>query len=144
MPPKKRKSVNCAPPTSLAAGTRSGVPPPLRTTEIPSAEADPSADQRLFGSIGYAGGQWNISATSIPLLAKFASASILHAPVLDRTELKGLYDYIERQPDQEPNYSGDQTDSFLSYMKECGLKLVRAKGPVETFVIDHAAKPSPI
>jgi uncharacterized protein (TIGR03435 family) len=40
-------------------------------------------------------------------------------------------------------YSGDQTASFQSYLAEVGLKLERSKSPIEMFVIDHAAKPSP-
>jgi uncharacterized protein (TIGR03435 family) len=67
----------------------------------------------------------------------------LHVPVLDRTGLSGSFDYTQRQPDLEPKYSGDQSDSFLNYLAEAGLKVERAKGPVETFVIDYAAKPSP-
>ena len=78
----------------------------------------------------------------MPQLAKFAADNILHAPVLDRTELSGSFDYKQPQPDAEPNYS-DNSDSFLRFIPELGLKLERGKGPVEIFVIDHAAKPSP-
>jgi uncharacterized protein (TIGR03435 family) len=113
----------------------------LRPTEIPSAGADLSADLSLFGSIGYVGGSWGISATAMPQLAKFAADYVLHAPVLDRTELSGSFDYKQRLPDLEPNYT-DNSDSFLRLIPELGLKLERSKGPVEIFVIDHAAKPS--
>jgi uncharacterized protein (TIGR03435 family) len=78
----------------------------------------------------------------MPQLVKFASDYVLRAPVLDRTELSGSFDYEQRLPDSEPNYS-DNSDSFLRLISELGLKLERAKGPVEIFVIDHAAKPSP-
>ena len=114
----------------------------LHPTVTPSGGADLSPDRGSFGSIGYAGGRWVISATAMPQLAKFASEYILHAPVLDRTELSGSFDYKQRLPDPEPNYS-DNTDSFLRLIPELGLKLERTKGPVEIFVIDHAAKPSP-
>lgn len=120
---------------------RNGKPLALRPLEIPTGSADP--DSGSFGSIGYAGGQWGVFATSMPQLAKFASDFILHVPVLDRTALSGRFNYRQRVPDLEPKYSGDQSDSFLSFMQELGLKLERAKGPVETLVIDHAAKPSP-
>ena len=79
---------------------------------------------------------------AMPQLAKFASDYVLHAPVVDRTELSGSFDYKQSQPDLEPNYS-DNTDSFLRLMPELGLKFERSKGPVEIFVIDHAAKPLP-
>jgi uncharacterized protein (TIGR03435 family) len=117
-------------------------PLPLRPTEIPVEGGDPLADPSKFGSIGYAAGRWNISATSMPQLAKFASDFILHVAVLDRTKLSGSFDYRQRVPDLDPRYSGDQSDSFLSYLSEIGLKLERSKGPVEYFVVDHAAKPS--
>jgi uncharacterized protein (TIGR03435 family) len=109
---------------------------------MPSAGADVSANDGFFGSIGYAGARWVIAATTMPQLAKFASAVILHAPVVDRTELSGSFDYTQTVLDSEPNY-GDNSDSFQRLIPELGLKLERSKGPVETLVIDHAAKPSP-
>lgn len=113
----------------------------LRPAAVRAAGADPAPD-RLFGSIGYAGGIWVISATAMPQLAQFASNYVLHAPVLDRTELSGQFDYRQSMPDSEPNYR-DNSDSFLRLIPEVGLKLVRSKGAVEIFVIDHAAKPLP-
>ena len=120
---------------------RNGKAVALRAAEIPSADADPSADRKSFGSIGYVGGRWSLFATTMPQLAKFASDYVLHAPVLDRTGLTGAFDYKQRAADPEPNYS-DNSDSFLRWMPEIGLKLERSKGPVEIFIIDQAAKPS--
>ena len=101
-----------------------------------------AASDRVFGSIGYAGGIWVISATAMPQLAKFAADYVLHAPVLDRTELSGQFDYRQSMPESEPNYR-DNSDSFLRLIPEVGLTLVRAKGAVEIFIIDHAARPLP-
>jgi uncharacterized protein (TIGR03435 family) len=98
---------------------------------------------KTFGSIGYAGGQWSIFATSMPQLAKFASDYMFHVPVLDRTEIPGSFDYRQAHPDENPRYGGDNSASFLSYLAELGLKVEKAKGPVEIFVIDHAAQPTP-
>jgi len=78
----------------------------------------------------------------MPQLAKFASDYVLRTPVLDRTELSGSFDYRQPVPDAEPKY-GDNPDSFLNLLRELGLKVERSKGPVEIFVIDNAAKPSP-
>jgi uncharacterized protein (TIGR03435 family) len=122
---------------------RNGKPLALRPVEFPAAGADPSPDPYSFGSIGYVRAKWGIFATSMPQLAKFASDFVLHVPVLDRTELSGRFDYTQRWPDAEPKYEGDQSGSFRSYLQEAGLKLERGRGPIETFVIDHAAKPSP-
>jgi uncharacterized protein (TIGR03435 family) len=114
----------------------------LRPTEIPSGDANLSPDRGSFGSVGYAGGRWVISATAMPQLARWASYYVLHAPVLDGTELSGSFDYKQESRDFEPNYT-DNTDSFLRLLPELGLKLERSKAPVEIFVIDQAAKPSP-
>jgi uncharacterized protein (TIGR03435 family) len=96
---------------------------------------------RLTSSIGYAGGKWAIWATSMPQLAKFASSSILRAPVLDRTGLDGSFEYRDAEPDLDPNYT-DNTNSFLRLMSDVGLKVERSRGPVEILVIDRAARPS--
>jgi uncharacterized protein (TIGR03435 family) len=120
---------------------RSGKALGLRPAKTPSG-ADGAPDSNSFGSIGYVGGRWGIYATSMPQLAKYAADNVLHAPVVDRTELSGIFDYKQRQADLEPNYT-DNADSFLRFIPELGLKLERGKGPVEIFVIDHAAKPSP-
>ncbi|HWB86073.1 MAG TPA: TIGR03435 family protein [Bryobacteraceae bacterium] len=121
---------------------RNGQPLALRPVELATADGSPPSDRQLFGSIGYVDGKWGIFATSMPQLAKFASR-IMRVPVLDRTDLSGQFDYRQRQPDLDPKYSGDQSMSFRGCLRELGLKLVPAKAPVETFVIDHAAKPSP-
>jgi uncharacterized protein (TIGR03435 family) len=95
-----------------------------------------------FGSIGYVGGQWSIHATSMAQLAKFASDYMFHVPVLDRTEIAGSYDYRQAHPDEDPKYGGDNSASFLRYIAELGLKMEKAKGSVQIFVMDHAAKPT--
>jgi uncharacterized protein (TIGR03435 family) len=119
---------------------RSGKTLLLRPTQIPSASTSASADH--FGSIGYAVGKWMLTGYTMPQLAKFASDYYLHAPVMDRTELSGSFDYRQAVADMDPKY-GDNSESFLRFMQDVGLKLERSKGPVETFVMDQAAKPSP-
>jgi uncharacterized protein (TIGR03435 family) len=111
----------------------------LHATDAPLGGAYPAG----YGNIGYVAAKWSIYAYSMPQLAKFAADFILHAPILDRTELSGPFDYKQRQPDLEPDYGPDQTDTFMHFLSELGLKLERAKGPIESFVIDHAAEPSP-
>jgi uncharacterized protein (TIGR03435 family) len=110
-----------------------------KTLRLQPSEA---GDQGAFGSIGYAGGTWTIAASTMPQLAKVASDYILRAPVRDETGLSGAFDYRQSVPDLEPNYS-DNSESFRRLLPELGLKLERAKGPVEAFVIESAAKPSP-
>ena len=123
---------------------RSGKTLRLRPGEAAPAGLDPPQDRSSAGSIGYAGGRWRLSNTSMPQLAKFASDYMLGVPVLDRTELSGPLDYWQAVPDDEPAYSGpSHQDSFMNMLSVVGLKLERSRGPVETLVIDKAEKPSP-
>jgi uncharacterized protein (TIGR03435 family) len=118
---------------------RNDKPMALNPAEIPASESESSS----FGSIGYANGKWSIFATTMSQLARFASGMILHAPVQDQTGLTGSFDYRQRQPDLEPQYDGDQSRSFKAFLSGAGFTLERSKGPVEQFVIDFAARPTP-
>jgi uncharacterized protein (TIGR03435 family) len=122
---------------------RSGKTLRLKPTDAPSAFANASGGAGSTGSVGFAGGRWVIFNTAMPQLAKFAADYVLRAPVLDRTELSGSFDYKQqtRLDDSEANYS-DPSDSFLRLIPELGLELKPSKGPVEVFVVDHAARPS--
>jgi uncharacterized protein (TIGR03435 family) len=120
---------------------RNGKPLGLLPTALPVEDTETAAQKKAFGSIGYASARWAISASTAPQLAKFASDYILHAPIIDRTELTGLFDYRQRAPDLDPDYANNSA-SFLHMLGEIGLKLERSKGPIDSFVIDHAAKPS--
>jgi uncharacterized protein (TIGR03435 family) len=64
----------------------------------------------------------------------------LGLPVIDRTGIEGEFDF-------KVDYAvGDNPDSGIplpiAIQEQLGLKLERAKGPVETLVVDRAAKPS--
>jgi len=64
----------------------------------------------------------------------------LRRPVLDRTGLKGAFDFhFEYAPDDN---QPDVIASIFASIQGLGLKLEGAKGPVETLVIDHAEKPA--
>jgi uncharacterized protein (TIGR03435 family) len=78
----------------------------------------------------------------MPQLAHFASGFVLRSPVLDRTDLRGSFDYRQKSDLDPTNNLEDGVSSFYDFLKEAGLKLERSRGPVETFVIDHAEKPS--
>src|SRR5262249_8213147 len=121
---------------------RSGKPLGLRPAEVAPPDSDATPQQSSFGSIGYVGGSWGLSSYSMAQLAKLASDYVLHLPGSDRTGLTGAFDYKQFTPDLEPNYS-DHSESFRRLLAELGLKLERAKGSIETFVIDRASKPQP-
>ncbi len=68
-------------------------------------------------------------------------AAVLERPVFDRTGIAGQFDFrVEFEAD------GANLDNspfiFSALEKQVGVKLESAKGQVETFVIDHAEKPS--
>lgn len=94
--------------------------------------------------VGVASGKgWGIYNTSMPQLAKVISG-MLHHPVIDKTGLDGSYDFRSAMIFSDEDFqSGDVVGSFLPAVSEMGLKLTTARGPVETFMIDHAEPPSP-
>src|SRR5206468_11229982 len=61
------------------------------------------------------------------------------APVLDRTELNGTYDYVVRW-----NAAGRNGDAPLraALEEQLGLRLERLQIPVEVIVVDEATQPS--
>jgi uncharacterized protein (TIGR03435 family) len=120
---------------------RSAGPLRLRPTEQHPENPDPQ-NQKSFGSIGRANGRYSIFVTSMPDLARFASTFIIHAPVIDQTGLKGPFDYRQKSDFDATNNADDSLGAFHDFLSEAGLKLDRDKGPVATFVLDHAARPS--
>lgn len=113
----------------------------LRLHPTQPASEDGPAPPNTFSSIGWAE-KWGIYNTTMPQLAKFAGAFYMHATVLDRTNLTGPWDYTSPHEDPDPQ-RGEPLGSFQNMIRDIGLKLESAKGPVETLVIDHAEKPSP-
>jgi len=113
----------------------------LRPTEAVSEGPEGEKKTPVSGDIGYAGGKWVFYATSMPQLATFAGTFIVRAPVTDETDLSGVYNYRQSVADEA---GGDpiHADSFLSMLSEVGLKLEKRQGPVETLVIESAAKPA--
>jgi len=76
-------------------------------------------------------------------------SGILGRPVLERTGLKGKFDFtMEYEKDAEPQDSPMPAVGlggpglFTAFEKQAGLKLESTKGTVEVLVIDHAEKPS--
>jgi uncharacterized protein (TIGR03435 family) len=102
-------------------------------------------------------GDLTAQAVSIARLAKILM-QMLGRPVLDKTELKGVYDFkLQFTPDdrlQPPNGAAANArlpvppaDSnapslFEALQEQLGLKLESGKGPVEVIVVDHVERPS--
>lgn len=108
-----------------------------------------------FHGLHMAKGQWKGNGATLAMLTA-ALAGQLGRPVLDRTGLKGAFDFnLEWTPDVaqanvSPPSSTNATspsDSsgpsiFTALQEQLGLKLESAKGPVEVLVIDHVELPS--
>jgi uncharacterized protein (TIGR03435 family) len=76
---------------------------------------------------------------SMPVLATRLSRYLGH-PVLDKTRLKGFFDFKFEYASDDAN--ADVIASIFTSVQGIGLKLKTAKGPVETIFIDHVDKPS--
>ena len=60
--------------------------------------------------------------------------------VVDRTNLKGEFDFAIEFGDQTPEFP--EPSIFTALTEQLGLKLESVKAPTETLVIDHAERPS--
>jgi len=89
----------------------------------------------------------------IAFLVRMLSQQQLGRPVLDKTGLKGNYDFtLQWTPDENrtPTVGQQGTDDtpppgpsiFTAIQEQLGLRLEPQKGPVEVLVIDHVERPS--
>ena len=63
-------------------------------------------------------------------------------PVIDRTNLKGLYDFrLQFVPESFSVNTATGPSIFTAMQEQLGLRLESAKGPVEVLVIDSVQKP---
>jgi bla regulator protein BlaR1 len=128
--------------------TKSG--PKLKPNPDDPTKAKPSA---MLGR-----GSGTFTNSSMAVLAARLSEQ-LGRPVLDRTDLKGGYDFtlewtpapgegsaeaIGLPPRAEPPSPGESNGPsiFTALQDQLGLKLESTKGPAEILVIDHVEKPS--
>jgi uncharacterized protein (TIGR03435 family) len=71
-------------------------------------------------------------------------SSLLSAPVLDKTNMRGSYNFSLHFIDPRfPHPQQDDSPDLLTAVQEqLGLRLQAVKGPVEVLVIDHIERPS--
>lgn len=86
----------------------------------------------------------DLTATGIPLTAlATALSSELQRIVIDKTGLSGRYDLtLKWSRDDAPADDAAPPPLLTALPEQLGLKLVAAKAPVQTFVIDHVEMPS--
>lgn len=93
---------------------------------------------------GYSWGSGNIKVTNGPIASLvLALSDALGRDVDDKTGLTGNYDIkLTWAPDEQQGTANAGPSLFTSIQEQIGLKLVSGKGPVRTFVVDHAERPS--
>ena len=73
----------------------------------------------------------------------FALSDLLSRNVVDKTGLSGNYDIdLKWTPDEQQGTPDAGPTLFTALEEQLGLKLVSAKGLVDTFVVDHAERPT--
>ena len=73
----------------------------------------------------------------------FALSDVLSRNVVDKTGLSGNYDIdLKWTPDEQQGTPEAGPTLFTALEEQLGLKLVPAKGPVDTFVVDHVERPT--
>jgi uncharacterized protein (TIGR03435 family) len=89
------------------------------------------------------GGQGRLNANGADM-ATFASAlsGKLGRSVVDRTGLKGFYDFLLTWTPDEAQADTPGPSLFTAIQEQLGLKLESTKGPVEVLVVDRAERPS--
>jgi uncharacterized protein (TIGR03435 family) len=87
------------------------------------------------------GGKLTAQKVSMPQLADFL-ARHLDRPVIDKTELAGVFDFELRwaQDDSHSTDSASGPSIFTAVQEQLGLKLQSQKLPVEILVVDHAER----
>jgi uncharacterized protein (TIGR03435 family) len=93
--------------------------------------------------VRYKSGDMTGSKLNMAYLAVFLSIQ-MKQPVVDKTELKGLYDFTLRwTPDEASTPADEHAPSIYTAVQEqLGLRLVSQKGDMEVLVIDHVEKPT--
>jgi uncharacterized protein (TIGR03435 family) len=122
--------------------------PKMETHQATSA-GDPWIDQTLTQVV-----RMNMTAKFVPMdYFAWRLGLLLDRPVIDRTNLKGGYDFVLNFTRELPpgipegaKLNGEPIDTsgpniFEALRQQLGLKLEAQKGPVETMVIDHVEKP---
>jgi uncharacterized protein (TIGR03435 family) len=89
----------------------------------------------------YRGGSTTFQGISMPILTEHLALE-MHQIVVDKTELKGQYDFtLQYVREEGASLDGPNAPSlFAAVQEQLGLKLVSTKGPVEIIVVDHAEK----
>jgi uncharacterized protein (TIGR03435 family) len=115
----------------------------------PPADPNSPGGMRVSGS----GNTTTMDAKNSPLASLLGSLSfVVGRPVFDNTGLSGKYDFTLKYTPDRPGSVGPSSDAApppdeappitIAIEEQLGLKLVPAKGPMDSLVIDHLEKPA--
>jgi uncharacterized protein (TIGR03435 family) len=95
-------------------------------------------------SRGYSWGRDHVEVRTGPIGSLvFVLSDLLSRNVVDKTGLSGNYDIdLNWTPDDQQGTPDAGPTLFTALEEQLGLKLVPAKGPVDTFVVDHVERPT--
>jgi len=122
--------------------------PKLR--EVKPTDTDGVKDpegKRSIDMFHFDGTSFTAQGLQIPALANNLGYRV-HRTVVDKTGLKGRYDFTlkftpETNPTAADNTAPDDPPPLFTALEEqLGLKLVPSKGPTDTLVVDHVAQPT--
>lgn len=146
----KPSSLDC----SVAGGLQTSLGPQRETAVRPGAPPPPAVPTRCGLSYAVdANGSLVIGgAQSMAALARILGRPA-GRPVVDRTGLSGLYDFVLRwAPEQRGNGGAggaapaaisDGPSLFTALRDQLGLKLDAQRGPVDVVVVDRVERPTP-
>lgn len=108
----------------------------LRAPRMP-AGLKPAGSQEKY-SIRMGDQEVVFTAVSMPSLTNWLS-QMWHEPVVDETDLKGMYDFVATISRVEPQPGGDRLrDAF----EDLGFRVENRKVPLEITVVDRCERPS--
>ncbi|MGH9604300.1 MAG: TIGR03435 family protein [Terracidiphilus sp.] len=114
---------------------------PFKTGLSPQAVKQASAGERNWETMSQS--QFTAKAIDMKSLI-FSLSNDVGRIVLDQTGLTGKYDFtLKWTPDGQQETADSGPSIFAALEEQLGLKLVSAKGPVDTIVVDRVEKPSP-
>jgi len=111
----------------------------LRAPRPPGGLKQASSEER--SSIGNAGGDVVFTAMSMSAVTNYLS-QMWHAPVVDETELKGLFDFKLATSQVEPQPQMSWGDRVREAVEAIGFRVENRRIPLEVTVVDRCARPS--
>ncbi len=110
----------------------------------PKVQTMTAADQGRGVQLSISGhGIRNPKGYSMQQLAEALSALAVHAPVIDKTGLEGVYKITLAFASSAPavQQASDDPDVFTAVQEQLGLKLQPGKDPVQVLIADHMERP---